>query len=88
MGANLSSTKVVDTSKDIVGVGDAQNDMRLALLWLGAFYAMGMIGATLGLVDRWKGPRSERRVGFASVLAAMLLSTAWPLVMVYLLFAS
>lgn len=57
----------------------------MVFLWIGAIYGMGMIWATTALADRWKGPRDDRRIGFGSVLAAILLSTAWPLVLVYLI---
>jgi len=85
MGQNLSSKIVVDTSVDIISPEDAFETRNLGLLWLGSVYGIFMIWATILLVDRWRGPHGKSAVGFGSVLAAMLLSTAWPLVFVYIM---
>jgi hypothetical protein len=85
MGANLSSKISVDTSEDVIGPGDAFNTRNMALLWLLAIYGIAMIWSTVSLVDRWRGPEGKRKTGFASVLAAVLLSFAWPVVFLYLL---
>lgn len=85
MGNNLSSTFVPDTSKVVLSVPDRTADIVLLPLWGGAIYVMAMIWSTCALVDRWKGPRDAVRVGGPSVLGAMLLSVAWPVVMLYLL---
>jgi hypothetical protein len=84
MGANLSSTVVVDTSKDIVSAEDALNNRNTLILWAGAIYAMGMIWASCALTDRWRGPRGEKGVSGAGVLMALFLSIMWPVVAVYL----
>lgn len=60
----------------------------LAIMWGGAFYAMGMIYTVMALTERWRGPKGETSVGFASVLAAILLSTAWPAVLIIMLMSS
>jgi len=83
MGQNLAHLVWPDTSKDVVGPGDQDTLRRLAALWGGSFYVFFMIWAMTLLVDRWRGPRGTREVGFASVVAAGVLSTAWPVVMVY-----
>lgn len=56
----------------------------LGVAWLGSFYAIGMIWTTLALIDRWRGPHGEGEITFFSVLAAIILSAAWPGVLVIL----
>ena len=85
MGANLSSKISVDTSPDVISPQDAFNTRNMGLLWLGAIYGMAMIWSTVSLADRWRGPKGDRKIGFVSVLAAIILSAAWPVVFVYLL---
>jgi hypothetical protein len=88
MGANLSSKVIthVDTSADIISPGEHANELRLAIFWISCFYVIAMIWSTTLLVDRWRGPHGDNRnVGFTSVLAAILLSAAWPVVFVYLM---
>lgn len=87
MGNNLSSTFVPDTSKDVLSAPDAAADIMVAVIWASVLYACAMIWSTCALVDRWKGPTDKIRVGGGSVLAALVLSTAWPVVMGYLVFA-
>jgi hypothetical protein len=88
MGANLSSTVKVDTSKDIIAPEDALNNRNTLFLWLGSLYAIAMIWSTVALVDRWRGPQGDRKTGLASVLAAIFLSIAWPVVMVFLIISN
>ena len=57
----------------------------LAIMWGGAFYGMGMIYTVMALTERWRGPKGENSIGFGSVLAAILLSAAWPVVLIILL---
>lgn len=85
MGQNLSSKVVVDTTKDLISPEDAVNEKILLILWLCSAYAIAMIWSTVMLVDRWGGPHGGRKIGFGSVIAAILLSSAWPLVFVYLM---
>jgi hypothetical protein len=90
VGANLSSVIVthVDTSLDVINPQDALNTRNMALLWLLAFQGIMMIWATTLLVDHWRGPQGTRlKVGFVSVVAGLLLSTAWPVVFVYIVMA-
>lgn len=88
MGQNLSSKVVVDTTPDVISPEDAFNTRNMFLLWVLAAYGIAMIWATTALVDRWRGPMGKRSVGFASVIAAIVLSTAWPVVFAYLMFSS
>jgi hypothetical protein len=88
MGQNLSSKIVPDTSQDVISPGDAFNTRNMALLWLLAAYAIAMIWSTTLLVDRWRGPTGNRKLGFSSAVAAVVMSTAWPVVFVYLMFSS
>ncbi|KAM4057187.1 hypothetical protein HRG_004028 [Hirsutella rhossiliensis] len=87
MGANLSSTFVPDTSKVVLNAPDTFADILLGIIWALVLYTCAMIFSTCLLVDRWKGPTDKNQVGTASVLGAVLLSTAWPVVMLYLMFA-
>jgi hypothetical protein len=85
MGQNLSSKIVVDTSPDVISPQDGFNTKQMFLLWAASFYAVAMIWSTTALVDRWRGPQGNRGVSFASVIAAIILSTAWPVVFLYLI---
>ena len=87
MGQNLSTNVItrVDTSLDVISPEDAFNTRQLGFLWIGAVFGMMMIWSTTLLVDRWRGPQGTSKVGFVSVLSALLLSTAWPLVFVYIM---
>lgn len=87
MGNNLSSTFVPDTSKVVLSPMDRDSDIIMAVIWALTLYTCAMIFSTCTLVDRWKGPADKTRVGPASVAGALLLSTAWPVVMLYLMFA-
>jgi hypothetical protein len=84
MGQNLSLVWP-DTSKDVISPGNVRAEKVLGVFWLGCFWAMAMIWAMVLLVDRWRGPLGNREVRFVSVVAALVLSTAWPVVFVYLL---
>ena len=87
MGNNLSSTFVPDTSKVVLSPTDRNADIIMAVIWILTLYACAIIFSTCTLVDRWKGPADKVRVGPGSVAAAALLSTAWPVVMLYLIFS-
>lgn len=86
MGANLSSTVIPDTSKDIISPQDMFADVTLGIVWAGSLYACAAIFCTLALIDRWRGEDDKVAVGTASVIGAVLLSTVWPLVALVLLF--
>jgi hypothetical protein len=91
MGANLSSNYKPTTfpkandALDVIGAADAINEKILLIMWIGSIYGIAMIASTVMLVDHWRGPKGERSIGFASVVAGVVLSTAWPLVFVYLM---
>ncbi|RFN50004.1 hypothetical protein FIE12Z_5742 [Fusarium flagelliforme] len=87
MGANLSSTFVPDLSGVVISPEDRHADMFLGIFWAASLYACAMIFSTCALIDRWKGPYDRVRTGGGSVLGALLLSTAWPVVMAYLIFS-
>jgi hypothetical protein len=87
MGNNLSSTFVPDTSKVVLSKPDAFADIILVVIWGLVLYVFAMIFTTCALVDRWKGPTDKIRVGGGSVLVAIALSTAWPVVMAYIMFS-
>jgi hypothetical protein len=91
MGANLSSNYKPTTfpkandALDVIGAADAINEKILLIMWIGSVYGIAMIASTVMLVDHWRGPKGERSIGFASVVAGVVISTAWPLVFVYLM---
>ena len=85
MGANLTKNTAVDTSKDVIAPGDRFSEMVLGFLWLGSFYGIGMIWCAVALLSRWAGPNGERGFNIFSILAAFLLSTGWPAIMIYLM---
>ncbi|KAF4511506.1 hypothetical protein G6O67_003294 [Ophiocordyceps sinensis] len=87
MGANLSSTFVPDTSKVVLSPSDQFSDILVGIIWALVLYTCAMIWSTCFLVDRWKGPTDKNHVGTASVVGAVLLSTAWPVVMLYFMMA-
>lgn len=89
MGANLSSAVVthVDTSLDVISPEDFFNTRQMVFLWLGAIQGIFMILATTLLVDRWRGPQGTSKVGFVSVMAAIILSAAWPVIFLYMMMA-
>lgn len=88
MGNNLSTFVVPDTSADVLSDIDRANDIKLMIFWIASLYGCAMIFSTCALVDRWKGPYDRIRTGGGSVLAALLLSTAWPVVLAYLMVSS
>lgn len=88
MGAALSSIFVPDTSKVVLSPADRASNMLLAITWVLVLYACAMIFSTCTFVDRWRGPTDKIRVGPGRVFGALLLPTAWPMVMLYLVFAN
>ncbi|ODA76928.1 hypothetical protein RJ55_07444 [Drechmeria coniospora] len=87
MGANLSSTFVPDMSKVVLSPIDRHADILMAVVWLLSLHGCAVIFTTCALVDRWKGPADKTRVDAGSVVTALLLSTAWPVVLLYLFLA-
>lgn len=83
MGQNLSNLKVADTSLDILSVPDRDADITLAVIWASVFYACGMIWTTCKLLNHWAGPHGDRHISICSGFAALLLSVAWPFVLVF-----
>lgn len=65
-----------------VSPSDALADTILGVAWGGAFYLIGMIWTTLALIDRWRGPHGDGEIGLFSVVAALLLSVPWPVVII------
>lgn len=85
MGNNLSSTFVPDTSKSGLSDIDRASDIKLIIFWVASLYGCAMIFSTCALIDRWKGPYDRNQTGLGSLLLALLLSTCWPVVMLYLM---
>lgn len=88
MGNNLSSTFEPDLSKVVLSATDRRADIILGVTWLIVIYMMVMIWTTCALVDRWKGPQDRIHVGGGRVFMALVMSAAWPAVVVYLAMAS
>lgn len=65
-----------------VSPSDQTAEMILGIAWLGTFYVIGMIWTTLSLIDRWRGPHGDGNINFFSVVAALLLSAPWPVVII------
>ncbi|KAI6247588.1 hypothetical protein HI914_04193 [Erysiphe necator] len=84
MGANLSSTEVVDLSGTYISESDQRSDLYLLLFTSGSIYAMGMILGATQLVDHWRGPYGDRPVDFFRVILAIILSTGWPVILFYI----
>lgn len=63
---------------------DQLSDIILGVAWAGSTYVVGMIWTTLALIDRWRGPQGKTRIGLFSVLGAIILSSAWPVVLLLL----
>jgi hypothetical protein len=87
MGANLSLVWP-DRTNNIISAPDAFGELVLALMWLGSCYGIAMIFTTVKLIDRWRGPRDDNPTSLGSVLAAILLSVAWPVVLLALAFTN
>lgn len=87
MGNNLSTPVEFDTSGAVFSPEDRASGIKLIIFWVCTLYVCAMIFSTCALIDRWKGPYDRIRTGAGSVMAALLLSTAWPVVMAYLLMA-
>jgi hypothetical protein len=84
MGQNLSLEEpFADTSKATLSAQDAAADIIVGIMWAGSFYAIGMIYCAVGLLRRWNGGDSDRDVNFFSILAAFMLSSGWPVVLLY-----
>lgn len=65
---------------------DGLADGILGLIWLGVFYVIGMIWTSLALIDRWRGPHGDGKIDLASVLSALALAAAWPVVLLCRMF--
>ncbi|KAI6344633.1 hypothetical protein ACKVWC_010506 [Pyricularia oryzae] len=68
--------------KGAISPEDALNARIFGFIWLGSVYGIAMIWWALALLARWD---RSRETGAGSVLLAFILSTAWPVVMVYLI---
>ena len=85
MGANLSVTVEPDLSGVVWSPGDRSAFIMVGIMWALVFYACAMIWTTCALIDRWRGPFDRIGTGKSSVLAALVLSTAWPVVLGYMM---
>ena len=87
MGVNLSTPYEPDISGVVISPEDATAMTILGIMWVLVLYVCAMIFSTCALIDRWKGPYDRVRTTGGSVIGALLLSTAWPVVMAYLIFS-
>ncbi len=78
------SVEFPDESLDVISRQDALAELVLAIVWAGSFYAIGMVFTVTQIIDRWRGPRDDNPTNFFSVLGALILSIAWPAVLVIL----
>ena len=84
MGNNLSSTVRPDTSGVVLAPVDRDADIIVGAIWGASAYTVMVLWSTCTLIDRWRGPFDKYRTGLSNVFAALLLSLAWPAVLVYL----
>ncbi|KUI53538.1 hypothetical protein VP1G_10599 [Cytospora mali] len=77
----LNVDRSVDTAP-AVSPEDGLADMFLGLVWLGTFYVIGIIWTSLAFIDRWRGPHGTGNITYVSVLSALGLGAAWPVVLV------
>lgn len=54
----------------------------VGIAWASTAYVLGMIWTSLALIDRWRGTHGEGNINFISVIAALILAAAWPIVLV------
>lgn len=54
----------------------------VGVAWASTAYVLGMIWTSLALIDRWRGTHGEGNINFMSVIAALILAAAWPIVLV------
>ena len=87
MGSNLSLVWP-DRTNNIISKEDALGELILAICWIGSVYLIAMIFTAVKLIDRWRGPRDDNPTGLGSVIAAFLLSVAWPAVLIVLALSS
>jgi len=87
MGSNLSLIWP-DRTNNVISPQDAFGELVLAIAWVASVYMIAMIFTTVKLVDRWRGPRDDNPTGLGSVIAAFLLSIAWPAVLIVLALSS
>ncbi len=85
MGADLSSTVEPDLSGVVLAPWDRNALIYLGIIWGLVFYVIAMLWTAFALIDRWKGPRGKIRTTFGSVIGALALSTAWPVVVAYMI---
>lgn len=84
MGQNLSlQEKFADTSGAKFAPQDSFNTMILGIVWAISAYGIGMIWCAVTLLSRWSGREGDRDPNLFSILAAFLLATAWPMIMLY-----
>lgn len=84
MGQNLSlEEEFADTSGVVWAPEDRANTVLLGVIWLCSAYGVGMVWCAVGLLRRWAGRDGEKGAGLASLLAALLLSSGWPVVVLY-----
>lgn len=89
MGQNLSlSEPFADTSGATLAPWDRNADIIVGVLWGCSLYAIGMIWCAIGLLRRWSRGDSEKDVNLFSVLAAFLLSSGWPVILLYFAMSS
>jgi hypothetical protein len=85
MGNNLSSTFEPDTSGVVYATYDRDASIMVGAIWGIVAYMIGMIWTTFHLIDRWRGPYDKFRTGGSTVLAALAMSSVWPMVVAFMI---
>ncbi|KAL1881268.1 hypothetical protein Daus18300_001120 [Diaporthe australafricana] len=77
--------KQIDMSVETVLAISPSDHLSIEIIgtaWAGTAYAIGMIWTTLALIDRWRGVHGDGNINFISVIAAIIMSALWPIVLV------
>ncbi|KAG8169344.1 hypothetical protein KVR01_000089 [Diaporthe batatas] len=80
--------KEIDMSVEAVLAISPSDHLAITIVgvaWAGTAYVLGMIWTSLALIDRWRGTHGEGNINFVSVIAALIMAAAWPIVLAALI---
>lgn len=80
--------KEIDMSVETVLAISPSDHLAITIVgvaWVGTAYVLGMIWTSLALIDRWRGDHGEGNINFVSVIAALVMAAAWPIVLAALI---
>lgn len=76
--------KEIDMSIETVLAISPSDHLAITIVgvaWASTAYVLGMIWTALALIDRWRGDHGEGNINFVSVIAALIMAAAWPIVL-------